>query len=287
MQLKLTYGGGKTHTLITLYHMVTSASSLPKLPSVDEFRTHIDIDPTEAKSRVVVLPFDKLDVEKGMEVVDPQGNKKWLKQPWSVIAYQVAGDEGLQLIHADGKAEERVSPPAQNVLEALLSLPARDGLGTLLLLDEVMMFARVAYDYDQSWASKLTNFFQYLTQAVESVERCALVASLLASDMKLDDSTGKKIRGDFENIFRRKQEPEIQPVEQQDVAELLRRRFFTPESIQNKDRFKTQVIAAMKGLAAIDDQIRKTQAAEEERFTDSYPFHPDLTDLLYTKWTAA
>src|SRR6266545_2800611 len=68
-QLELTYGGGKTHTLITLFHLVNDPASLPDLPAVHEFKARIDVPlpPT----RVAVLPFDKFDVEKGIEVRDP------------------------------------------------------------------------------------------------------------------------------------------------------------------------------------------------------------------------
>src|SRR5438128_8860371 len=64
-QLELTYGGGKTHTLITLFHLVDNPAKLPDLPAVHEFTQHIGIKPPA--SRVAVLAFDKLDVEKGME----------------------------------------------------------------------------------------------------------------------------------------------------------------------------------------------------------------------------
>src|SRR5213083_1561457 len=61
-QLELTYGGGKTHSLITLYHLVSAPDQLPKLPAVDEFIQHVGMKPP--KARVAVLAFDKLDVEK-------------------------------------------------------------------------------------------------------------------------------------------------------------------------------------------------------------------------------
>ena len=40
-QLELTYGGGKTHTLVTLYHLTHEPESLPALPAVAQFRSHI------------------------------------------------------------------------------------------------------------------------------------------------------------------------------------------------------------------------------------------------------
>ena len=125
-QLELTYGGGKTHTLITLNHLVAEPSSLPDLPAVKEFVEFVQhIGMTPPKARVAVLPFDKLDPEKGMEVKGPAGEKRWLRNPWSVLAYQIGGDAGLQLLHADGKAEERESAPAENLMVDLLACLVR------------------------------------------------------------------------------------------------------------------------------------------------------------------
>ena len=48
-QLALTYGGGKTHTLITLDHLVTDPEHLPDLPAVHEFVTEIGMTPPKAR----------------------------------------------------------------------------------------------------------------------------------------------------------------------------------------------------------------------------------------------
>src|SRR5438045_9800984 len=85
-QLELTYGGGKTHTLITMRHLVHDPKNLPRhLSSVGEFIKDIGEEPMQC--RVAALCFDKLDVDKGMEVRSPKGKTRWLKQPWSVLAY--------------------------------------------------------------------------------------------------------------------------------------------------------------------------------------------------------
>jgi len=168
-QLELTYGGGKTHTLITLRHLVTDPDKLPDLPAVDEFKQAIGQAPPAA--RVAGLCFDKLDVEKGMEVLGPDGKKKTLKQPWSVLAYQIAGDAGLKILHADNKAEERTTAPAENLLTELIELPVKDGLGVLVLIDEVLMYVREKVAADPKWKDRMINFFQYLTQAATKVDR--------------------------------------------------------------------------------------------------------------------
>jgi hypothetical protein len=282
-QLELTYGGGKTHTLITLFHLVNDPERLPNLPAVGEFTTEIGQQPPQC--RIAGLCFDKLDVEKGMEVCAPNGKKRMLKQPWSVLAYQLAGDAGLKLLHAENKAAERDSAPAENLLTELLELPGKDGLGTLILIDEVLMYAREKVEQDKSFRGKLVNFFQYLTQAVAKVDRCCLVASLLASDPKKNDTFGREIQGEFYNIFGRQREEAIEPVVKEDVAEVLRRRFFTPESLQDQKSFRQHVIAAVKGIATVDEATEKHQVEAEERFLNSFPFHPDLTEVLYSKWT--
>jgi hypothetical protein len=282
-QLELTYGGGKTHTLITLRHLVHDPDKLPRLPAVGEFTE--DIGQKPPKCRVAALCFDKLDVEKGMEVSSPDGKVRTLKQPWSVLAYQLAGDAGLTVLHANGKAEERDSAPAENLLIELLELPGKDGLGTLILIDEVLMYAREKAGLDREWRSRLANFFQYLTQAVVKVDRCCLVASLLATDPRKSDTLGREIQAELYDIFQREREEAVEPVVKDDVAEVLRRRFFTPESVKDRDSFRQHVVAALKGITGVDEQTGKQGPEAEERYLKSFPFHPDLTEVLYSKWT--
>ena len=283
-QLALTYGGGKTHTLITLYHLVNDPGLLPPdLPAVQEFLSEIGIPLPRA--RIASLTFDKLDVEKGMEVRAPDGETRWLKHPWSVLAFQLAGAEGLRLLHAEDLDAERESAPAENLLETLLSMPGKEGLSTLILLDEVLMYAREKVGFDPVWEGRLTDFFQYLTQAVTKVDRACLVASLLATDPRKYDRLGKRVSKSFEDIFTREKEESIQPVVKEDVAEVLRRRLFTPGSINDREAFRPHVVTALKGFEALDPQTRQEGKDAEERFLKSYPFHPDLTEVFYTKWT--
>lgn len=283
-QLELTYGGGKTHTLITLRHLVHDPEKLPNLPAVAEFTQ--DIGQVPPKCRVAGLCFDKLDVEKGMDVVSPDGKIRMLKQPWSVLAYQIAGDAGLKIFHAEGKAQERDSAPAENLLTELLEIPNKDNLGTLILIDEVLMYARERVGREPARLNSLVNFFQYLTQAVTKVDRCCIVASLLTSEPTTEDELGRKIKGHLYDIFQREREEAVEPVLKEDVAEVLRRRFFTPKSLKDREEFQQHVVAAIKGIASVDEQTGKQGAQAEERFLKSFPFHPDLTEVLYSKWTA-
>ena len=281
-KLSVNYGGGKTHSLITLWHLVQDPDGLPDLPTVDEFARHSGLKPP--KARVAALCFDKIDLEKGIEAKAPDGTTRMLRHPWSVLAFQLAGADGLRLIHAKGLDAERETPPSEPILVELLSLPQKEGLATLVLLDEVLLYLRGLKASNSSGSTLLVNFFQYLTQAVVKVDRCAMVASLLASDKITDDD----FRGDFgeiHEVFGRMMEEEVSPVSKEDVAEVLRRRFFTPESIRDRDSFRPHVASAVGNIAEMDEQTRRERQLSEDRFLDSYPFHPDLTDLFYTRWT--
>src|SRR2546425_2837549 len=220
-----------------------------------------------------------------MEILGPAGERRWLRHPWSVLAFQLAGSDGLRLLHAEGQDAERESAPAENLLVELLSLPARQGFATLILIDEVLMYARGKVGREPAWRGRRLGFFQYLPQAATKVTSCAIVASLMATDPMKSDTLGRELTQELYAIFRREREQGVQPVLKEDVAEVLRRRFFTPDSIRDRSAFRSQALAALKGIAALDEQTGKDMKAAEERFVQSYPFHPDLTELFYSKWT--
>ena len=284
-QLELTYGGGKTHTLIALYHLFRDPAGLPDLPAVREFREHVGADLPAAFT--AALCFDKIDAERGIEHVrGPDGETRALRHPWSVLAFQLAGADGLRALHADGADAERETPPAEPLLAALLERPRRRGLATLILVDEVLMYAREKAGLDPVWRTRIVDFFQYLTQAVSKVDTAAMVASLLATDPhKQQGELGSRLVSDLFDVFRRQREEGVQPVQKEDVPEVLRRRFFEPADVQNPDRFRPHVIGVVRDLAGLDDATAKARPAAEERFLASFPFHPDLTDVLYSGWT--
>ena len=70
-----------------------------------------------------------------------------------------------------------------------------------------------------------------------------------------------------------------------DVAEVLRRRFFTPDSIRDSGSFRPHVTAAVGNIAVFDEETKRGRQAAEDRFLQSYPFHPAITDIFYSRWT--
>ena len=69
------------------------------------------------------------------------------------------------------------------------------------------------------------------------------------------------------------------------MAEVLRRRFFEPASVANPEGFRPHVTTAVANIAERHEDTRKDRKTAEDRFLRSYPFHPDLTDLFYERWT--
>ena len=283
-QLELTYGGGKTHTLITLYHLFREPAALSGVAAVQEFRQHVGADLPRAFP--VSLCFDKIDVERGIDGVRaPDGKTRTLKHPWSVLAFQLAGAEGLRAIHGSGKDEERETPPAEPLLVKLLAMPSQRGRGTLILVDEVLMYARGKAGMGQVWRGRIVDFFHHLGQAVTKVDRAALVASLLASDPNKHDDLGEALQSELFDVIRRQKDKGVQPVAREEVTEVLCRRLFESDSLRDTSVQAAQVIGVVGALARLDAATKKNQRSEEKRFRQSYPFHPDLSDVFYSRWT--
>ena len=284
-QLELTYGGGKTHTLITLHHLFRDPAGLPDLPAVREFREHVGADLPAAFT--ATLCFDKIDAERGIDDVrGPDGETRALRHPWSVLAFQLAGADGLRAIHGDGRDDERETAPAEPLLAALLEIPRQRNLATLILVDEVLVYAREKAGLDPVWRGRIVDFFQYLTQAVGKVDTAAMVASILATDpRKQRGELGSRLTSELSDVFRRQREEGVQPVQKEDVPVVLRRRFFEPDDVQSFDAFRPHVIGTVRELAKLDETTAGNRPAAEERFLASFPFHPDLTDAFYSRWT--
>jgi hypothetical protein len=289
-QLELTYGGGKTHTLVTLTHLFRDPGALPDLPAVKEFESAMG--GKGPKARIAAVCFDKLDPELGIPVLSPSGEERMLKHPWSVIAFQIAGVDGLRALRGDGKDEERDTPPRDLPLEKLLALPGKDGLATLILFDEVLMYAgEKAKDpvHGEQFREQFLNFLQSLTQAVTKVSTASLIVSLLASDPKRDDAFGRQLLSDMSNIMGRKEDEPFQPVGKDDVAEILRRRLLDPETTKDPEAFRPNVVAVVKAIAATDPEFAKTTKQRDERekqYLASFPFDPAMMEVFYTKWTS-
>ena len=96
------------------------------------------------------------------------------------------------------------------------------------------------------------------------------------------DATGITILDELNAVFGRIEE-NIQPIERDDLPEVLRRRFFASvPSVEERRPIVNSIMAALQPLAVRDSQ---KSGEAERRYLDAYPFHPELLDVLYQKWT--
>jgi hypothetical protein len=278
LRLQVAYGGGKTHSLIALLHLAERGADLAKHPTVAEFAAFAGLSGL-ARARVALLPGDKFDVEEGLEVYGPDGKTRRVATLWGALAYQLAGDAG----YARLKTHDRdFTVPAEPLLVDLLRVPVKEGLGALVLVDEAVWYYRGLVNKNPRMLGTIKDFYQVLTQAVAKVPQAAMVASLIASKVEARDQTGTQCLGALDEIFGRIAEP-IEPVTREDVAEVLRRRLFehVPGEAERRPAADA-VMAAMQHLPLRESQ--RDQSAYD-RLMDSYPFHPDLIEVLYQKWT--
>ncbi len=278
LTLQVAYGGGKTHSLITLLHLAEHGTDFQVHRTVQEFIQFSGLT-TIPRTRVAILPFDQFDVKNGFQAIAPDGTEKTLKTPWGALAYQLAGDKGLEIV---AEHETDYINPAETPLVNLLKLPQNEGLSTLILLDETLMYTSAAVKENPNRYGSLRDFFQVLTQAVKKVNNAAIVASLITSDIIADDPTDIRVLNMLETIFHRLDET-AEPISEGDVSELLRRRLFEyvlPE--EKRHPIVNSLIAARQRLAL---RGHHTDQETYDKLLKSYPFHPNLIDVFEQKWT--
>lgn len=278
LRIQVAYGGGKTHTLITLLHLAESGSQLAGHATVKEFLDFAGVSQSP-RARVALLPFDQFDVKEGLVVHGPDGQKRRVMTPWGALAYQLGGDAAFTRVM---EHERDYTPPAEPILVDLLRLPQRDGLATLILIDEAVWYYRQAVNAEPRRLGIIKDFYQVLIQATGKVERAAMVASIIASKIEAADHTGTECLRALEYVFGRMEEI-VEPVVKEDLAEVMRRRLFA--SVAGEEERRPAVDALMARLQALPLRSAQKDQQAYNRLLEDYPFHPDLIEVLYQKWT--
>jgi Protein of unknown function (DUF499) len=265
------FGGGKTHTLAALYHLV-------KNPGVAE---------KDSGVRSVLLEGGKLDIPETRVAVlvgnawDPREGRE---TPWIDIARQLAGDAGVAVLGP----KARTSPPGTETLTELFRL---SGGRVLILLDEGLNLVNRHRDLADSFHS----FIQNLTVALTATTHSAAVISLPRSQVEMTDFD-REWQEKITKVVRRVAR-ELIANDESEIAEVVRRRLF--------EDFDAKARAAMREAAeayatwcydrrnqlppewtSVDASSSEVKAKEHlrRRFEACYPIHPATLSVFQRKW---
>ncbi len=286
VQLQTNFGGGKTHSMLALYHLFSGASP-GDLAGVDEVLAKAGMK-SLPKAKRVVLVGNK--ISPGNPVTKADGTV--VRTLWGELAYQLGGKKAFARIAKD---DEKATNPGDVLRELFVEYGP-----SLILIDEWVAYARQLHDQGDLPAGGFETqftFAQALTESAKLAGNCLLVISLPASDTtgsprtQSDDVEVGGIRGRealdrLRNVVGRI-ESSWRPATAEEGFEIVRRRLFEPLT---GDQFKNRDVTAR----AFAD-LYHAQAAEfppecrgvdyERRIQAAYPIHPEIFDRLYTDWS--
>ncbi|AWJ94807.1 DUF499 domain-containing protein (plasmid) [Azospirillum baldaniorum] len=288
VQLQTNFGGGKTHSMLALYHLV-SGTPPGDLLGVDAILAEAEITKLPEKVARVVLVGNK--ISPGNPSVKPDGTV--VRTLWGELAWQLGGARAFARVRAD---DERATSPG-DVLRELMN----EFGPSLILIDEWVAYARQLHDDPDlpggSFETHFT-FAQALTEAAKLAKHCLLVISLPASDTAIsphavgDDEEvggerGRAALARLRNVIGRV-ESSWAPASTEEGFEIVRRRLFEP--LLERSQFVSRDTVARKFHDLYQGQHQEfppecRDSDYENRLRAAYPIHPEVFDRLYTDWS--
>lgn len=295
VQLQTNFGGGKTHSMLALYHLFSGRKPV-ELPGIDAVMQDSRLAALPSVRRVVLVGNK---ISPGNPVVKSDGTV--VRTLWGELAWQLGFAAGG--VKEAKKAFERVRADderATNPGDALRELFNAYG-PCLVLIDEWVAYARQLHDQGDLPAGSFEtqfSFAQALTESAKLAKACMLVISLPASDfsgsphVQADDvevggERGRAALSRLHNVIGRL-ESTWRPASAEEGFEIVRRRLFEPltEAAQFKDR--DVVARAFADLYQTQGQEFPPECRDadyETRIKAAYPIHPEIFDRLYSDWS--
>ena len=278
VELETSFGGGKTHSLIALYHMA-SGTPTKLLPGVDEALSEAGLSIPDGVKRAV---FVGQMVSPSTPSVKPDGTE--VRTLWGEIAWQLGGAEGYAIVAED---DLNATSPGDNLVELLERFgPA------LILIDEWVAYARLlpsrtdevklpAGDFDTHFT-----FAQALTTAAKAVSNTLVVVSIPQSTIEVGGDKGQDALEKLKNLVLR-DATAWRPASRDESFEIVRRRLFQPVPPDMAAK-RDAVIRAYHNLYldyTADFPSDPKEKDYQDRLQAAYPLHPELFDRLYQDWS--
>lgn len=277
VQLQTSFGGGKTHSMLALYHLFSGDIGFSQIPGGEHILAEVgDIDDKIVANRVVI-------VGTAFSATEPRVYSDTTTNTlWGDIAYQLGGLKAYQVVE---NADLTAVAPGSDTLVKLLN----DYGPALIMIDELVAFARnlpttTADRIAAGTFDSTMTFFQNLTEAVKRSSDSMLLVSIPESENEIGGELGKqaldilaKTIGRMESVWK--------PVTATESFEIVRRRLFTTE-IDYPAR--DAVVNAFGEMYRNDKSEFPSGVAEAEyatRMKSAYPIHPELFDRLYQDWS--
>ena len=281
LQLKTAFGGGKTHSLLALYHMARGGVSLEKLPNLQAVLGEAGFQQMP-NARVAVIVGTAIDPARFKRPTNLPGVT--VNTLWGEIAAQLAISAGNPKLYDYVKeADKKGVSPGSNALRELF-----DACGPcLVLMDELVAYAKKIYGIDGLPAGSFDNFISFIqeiTEAVSASKNSMVVASIPESAIEVGEGEGgQKALEAIEHTFGRK-ESIWKPVAANEGFEVVRRRLFLD---CKKPEERDQVCTAFSKMYQDNQGDFPIDAREVEyrnRMISCYPIHPEIFDRLYEEW---
>ena len=278
IELQTNFGGGKTHSMIALYHLASGLDAT-EMPGIGDVLAEAKLGLPKKVNRAVIVGHDVSvatphPVEKGID----------LHTLWGHIAYQLGGKDAYEIVRSD---DENGTNPAA----AFRTLFEQYG-PAVILIDEWVAYARQLRDGGEGdllaggdFDTQFT-FAQTLTQAAAGVSNVVVLVSIPSSDIEVGGERGKTALVRLKNVVRRLA-TEWQPASPDESFEIVRRRLFDPIS-SDQAKVRDGVIRAFCEMYRNQPGEFPPGTSEAEyrrRMELSYPIHPELFDRLFIDWS--
>jgi predicted AAA+ superfamily ATPase len=289
VELQTTFGGGKTHSMLALYHLA-SGTPATELPGMDSVVAEIGGSPPQSIKRAILV---------GNQLTPGQPERKedgvQVHTLWGEMAYQLGGKKAYEKIR---QADETGTNPGD-----AMGTVIRDAAPCLILIDEWVAYARQLMDERKLPAGDFETqftFAQTLSEQVKAIPGALLVVSIPASstgdgvsptegvsDEEVGGSRGREAVARLRNVFQRIAS-QWRPANAEESYEIVRRRLF--DAITDKDAFTQRDLV----VRAFTDHYAKHPGEFPSECRDSdylrkmqlaYPVHPEVFERLYQDWS--
>lgn len=270
IQIKTPFGGGKTHALVALYHYLKNGAQIKEL---------LPAGLSMIQPQMSVINGEHFNPLEGRT---SDGLTRYTF--WGEIAFQIGGRDGYEQFRAND--ENRISPGKEKLYDFLAAHQP-----VTLLFDEILEYVnraldvRVKAETGVSLGTQTFSFFQELSDAVSALSQALLVVTLPVSRLEDFGDKEEASLARMGKIFGRVESIET-PVEGQEVYAVIRRRLFEVETLK-QGPMQEVVHQYFRAYQDNRDDLppKARDLSYREKMTTAYPFHPDVIDILYEKWS--